>query len=914
MRSIRHWSIKSKLIGLSLASVGVALALSAVGVTVNEHYTMRAFKVEALTSQAEMLAFNSTGVLSFKDVPAAKKLLTSLQSQPTVQFACLYDTDGRVLATYPADFKPDRLPKSTQTNSSRFIGSGELELVRNVVDRGEQVGTLFIRANVSDLHRQMFAYIRIVLAVSTVALVVSLLFAHRLQRSISDPIMRLATTATEISAQGDYSIRVKQQSTDELGVLCAEFNRMLDRVDTSDKALKRAHDDLEDRVLARTTELRESENRLKTIISRLPAGILLIDAKDHTIVDANPVACKMIGATEERVVGQPCHAFICPAERGRCPVGDLGEKVDNAERLLLKFDGGQMPVLKTVVPMAIKDRRLLLEVFIDISERKRAESEIVRAKEAAEAANVAKSRFLANMSHEIRTPMNAIIGFTDLLRKMGSQCDEVTREDYLETIHASGQHLLSLINDILDLSKIEADRMEVEQVRSSPHEMISEVTSVLRVKALEKGLTLDYQWLTGLPETIVTDPARFRQLLMNLVSNAIKFTRKGEVKVLAKLVPDPAEPRLVIQVCDTGIGIPAEKFEAIFDPFVQADTSVTRQFGGTGLGLTICRRIAHTLGGTLDVSSQVGIGSTFTVTLSTGPLDNVTILAAPSADGMRTVRRQAQKGTPSLTGIRVLLVEDGNSNRKLISLVLRDSGAEVTTAENGQIGVDLALGNPFDIILMDMQMPVMDGYAAASLLRQRGLTVPIIALTAHAMKGDRQKCEAAGCSGYVTKPVDADLLIHTIARTRDAAPTGGSGANNAQPDSAPLANDLADGDANTSSGRSDRSKEGPLYSTLPTDNPNYLAIVEEFIPRLQEQLSAIQDALDHDDLPEIGRLAHWLKGAAGTVGFPAFTQPAKRLGTLAKDQQCDQIEAIVAELLELGQRVAVRPNEPSVAS
>ncbi len=529
---------------------------------------------------------------------------------------------------------------------------------------------------------------------------------------------------------------------------------------------------------------------------------------------------------------------------------------------------------------------------------------------------MAKSRFLANMSHEIRTPLNAIIGFTDLLRTSGNQCGEAEREDYLETIHTSGKHLLSLINDILDLSKIEADRLEVEQVRCSPHDIISEIVSVLRVKALEKELTLDYHWNGKVPETICTDPARFRQLLMNLVSNAIKFTSAGKVQIVAELVKDGRDPRLAIQVIDTGVGIPADKFDAIFDPFVQADTSVTRQFGGTGLGLTISRRIAEALGGGIAVTSEIGKGSTFTVTIATGPLDGVRILDAPLADGMRSPRLKAIDPLPSLAGVRILVVEDGDTNRKLIGLVLQRSGVKVTMAENGRIGADLAMKDPFDLILMDMQMPVMDGYTATALLRQHGLTIPIIALTAHAMKGDQDKCLAAGCSGYVTKPIDADMLLRTVAEM-----LGDTRLNPSQDDpqltprdAASLSPISAVGTDTASSPSSGASPNGAaLFSTLPTEDPDFREIVEEFIQRLQDQLAGMQRAIKAQDLQEMARLAHWLLGAGGTAGFPAFTQPAKHLESLVRDRQCDEIEAAVAELLRLSQRIAVSPAEPALA-
>ena len=336
-----------------------------------------------------------------------------------------------------------------------------------------------------------------------------------------------------------------------------------------------------------------------------------------------------------RIVTAPLRQMVAATQR--VAAGDLACSL----AIHSQDELGQLAAAFNSMTQDLKSSHEQLEQRVEQAEITRNESEhmvvelqtlnkgLKTARQTAEAASVAKSRFLANMSHEIRTPLNAIIGFTDLLRKGGDEDNAAEREDYLDIIHTSGKHLLTLLNDILDLSKIEADRLEIEQVRCSPHAIISEIISVLRVKALQKGLSLDYHWSSGVPETICTDPSRFRQLLMNLMSNAIKFTKTGGVQVLAELVQNKSHPHLTIQVIDTGAGIPTEKFQAIFDPFVQADTSVTRQHGGTGLGLTISRRIAQALGGDIAVSSELGKGSVFTVTIATGSLDHVKILERP---------------------------------------------------------------------------------------------------------------------------------------------------------------------------------------------------------------------------------------------------------------------------------------------
>jgi len=529
-------------------------------------------------------------------------------------------------------------------------------------------------------------------------------------------------------------------------------------------------------------------------------------------------------------------------------------------------------------------RRSIQEMW-DIA-RQRAQLE--RTNEIAEAANQSKSTFLANMSHEIRTPLNGILGFTDLLRK-GAESSVAERREWLTTIHTSSRHLLSLINDILDISKIEAGQLEVERVPYSPSEVIAETASLLRPRAFEKNIGFELAFHTPLPRLIYGDPTRFRQVLMNLAGNAIKFTDKGSVRVVARYVDTQHPAQLAIDVIDTGMGISADKLQIIFDPFVQADASVTRKFGGTGLGLAISRRIAQALGGDISVHSEFGRGSVFTLSVPITLVDTAVLDSpAEATDSAEPVK--GPSSAASLSG-RVLLVEDGETNRKMLKIVLTRSGLEVTTAENGQVGAELARRQTFDVILMDMQMPILDGYAATRAIRDEGVTTPIIALTANAMRGDEDQCRAAGCSGYLSKPIDPDQLIAALAKILSSAASVVS-------TSMPW----------------DRTGEGlgPIRSSLPMDDPEFRDLVKEFADSMPERLLAAWKAYRANDGLSLSQLAHAIKGAGGTVGLNALTQPAARLDELAKNELWEDIEPAIRELEALARRIVVDAPESPV--
>jgi signal transduction histidine kinase/ActR/RegA family two-component response regulator len=400
--------------------------------------------------------------------------------------------------------------------------------------------------------------------------------------------------------------------------------------------------------------------------------------------------------------------------------------------------------------------------------------ELRESRVAAEAASQAKSEFLSNMSHEIRTPLTAILGWAEVLGTTGLECG--WPEDSVQAVHTiqrNGEHLLEVINGILDLSKIEAGKFQLELARCSPRAVVEEVAALMQVRAKAKGLTLETTYDPPIPAMIRTDPTRLRQVLINLVGNAIKFTETGYVRVVTRLVKQSGDqPAIQFDVIDTGIGMNAEQINRLFRAFTQVDNSTTRPYQGTGLGLAISKRLTELMGGKILVESEPARGSTFRVTISTGLMNEFEPEIPPEASvSTHSPPGEAKTSYSSNEPLRarVLLAEDGPDNQRLIAFVLRKAGAEVAVAGNGRLAVAKVLegihvGSPFDVVLMDMQMPEMDGYAATAMLRREGINVPVVALTAHAMSGDREKCLAAGCSDYLTKPIGRAKLIEVIRR------------------------------------------------------------------------------------------------------------------------------------------------------
>ena len=556
---------------------------------------------------------------------------------------------------------------------------------------------------------------------------------------------------------------------------------------------------------------------------------------------------------------------------------------------------------KMVVQLERSYRNIEEEVNQRTTQVRRSNEELQKAKAAAEKANRAKDHFLANMSHEIRTPMTAILGFADMMLEPDQTLSD--RHDSLLAIRRNARHLSDLINDVLDISKIEAGQMSVEHIPTELPQLIAQTVSLVRPRVTERGLEFKLVFEGPLPRQIRTDPLRLRQILVNLIGNAQKFTDSGciELRVYCQSAAKAGGNCVVrFSVTDTGIGMTPEQMAKLFKPFTQADTSTTRRFGGTGLGLSICKSLANLLGGDVTARSRPGVGSTFTVTIDGGCIDGVEMLSGLSEAELSRPTVADAGPTIKLRG-RILLAEDGLDNQRLLSLHLRRAGAEVEIAENGRVAVDRVRTEPFDLVLMDMQMPEMDGYAATSKLRECGCKLPIVALTAHAMAEDRDKCIKAGCDDYLTKPIDKIKLLSTI--RRHLSGEASESRNSARRETGSASSALV----------AEPASSARITSAYATD-PEMKQVLDEFIANLPAKVDKLAELLGQGDLEELRRLAHQLKGAGGGYGFPQLTERAAILeGQLKSSAALEAIAGGVRELTDLIRRIdGFRPTaEPA---
>ena len=606
--------------------------------------------------------------------------------------------------------------------------------------------------------------------------------------------------------------------------------------------------------LARRSNQLIAQQSLNTMVidNAIDYAMITLDV-DGLITSWNAGALRLKGFSAQEVIGQPYSCLFSDADvqqrlpetilaqaaaAGRCEcigwrrrkdgsefhiVGSLSAALDQAGRLkgYVNITRDNTLAWQTAEQLDRRTSELALAndlLTIHTDDLQAQAGKLADARRAADEANRSKSEFLANMSHEIRTPMTAILGFTELLANHDdADADGHKRVEYIDTIKRNGDNLLTIINDILDISKIEAGKMSVESIATDPIQIVRDVVTMVGNKARIKGLDFRVDFLSPVPAEIRSDPVRLRQILMNLLGNAIKFTNKGSVTLTVAC--DVPSQTLRFRVLDTGIGLTQTQISKLFGAFVQADASTTRKFGGTGMGLLISKCLAGMLGGDITVWSEHGQGSTFEVRIGTGDLSATKIVSVEQsrlalADHTVTAETLAghtlvsqpvvsqpvasqpvnsqpvnsqpvsQQGLP-LAGLRVVLAEDGPDNQRLIIFHIRKAGAEITTVDNGRKLVELLTDDgsldgellatpPFDIVLSDMQMPELDGYAAVRLLRTKGCTLPIIALTAHTMTGDREKCLNAGCDAYASKPIDRVRLVEACLSAIKLRPRSGS--------------------------------------------------------------------------------------------------------------------------------------------
>jgi signal transduction histidine kinase/DNA-binding response OmpR family regulator len=622
-----------------MLTVAAALALTGGTFLGYDVVVFRSSVRSALATLAGVVESNSTASLAFGDPESAQEILQSLKAEPHIVSACLYGRRGELLASYVrADARRDFRPPKPQADASIF-SSDRLKLFHQVKLDGQAIGTIYLESDLREMDSRLKRYLGIGALGTLAASLLALLLSTRLQRVISVPVLDLAQAAKAVCTEKDFAVRAVKHGQDELGVLTEGFNEMLEELQRRDDELAQHRGDLEEQVTARTSELR-----------------------------------------------------------------------------------------------AIN-------------------AQLLEAKEKAEEASRIKSEFLANISHEIRTPRNGVIGMTELA--LGTELSGEQRE-YLELVRTSADSLLRIINDVLDFSKIEAGKLEVDRVDFKLRDTLEDTVKAFGVRAAQKGLELACEVREDVPEVLVGDPTRLRQVLVNLLGNALKFTDQGEVALQVQVQHSGTEGiTLHFAISDTGIGIPAEKQRVIFDAFSQADGSTTRKYGGTGLGLTISSRLVELMGGRIWVDSVVGQGSTFHFTAHFGAHD------APSEG--------SAAGDVSLVGLRVLVVDDNATNRRILKQTLGLWKAEASLAESGQAAL-VALrqardsGQPFRLVLSDAHMPGMDGFTLAAQIKQEAslAAATIIMLTSGGQRGDAARCRELGIAAYLTKPIRQAELKETV--------------------------------------------------------------------------------------------------------------------------------------------------------
>ena len=1019
MHPLRNLSIRAKLTAIVMITCSIAVLVACTVFAIYDVTTFRRSLAAELGTVARISGSNVTAALTFGDTNAANEILSSLSIQRHIVEACVYRADGTALAEYRRDGSkkvfavPPLLPDQT------LIVSRNMLVFRGIWLDGELIGSIYVKSDLGELHARIARFSEIILAAFLLSLVASFLLASRLQRLISEPIGQLARTASEVSLNKDYSLRVARGNDDEIGFLVDKFNEMLEQIEHRESALQYAHDGLERRVDQRTRELQkevadrtraeqELEERkrfLNSLIENIPLAIVATGSNDKVQM-CNPAFEALFRYSQQAVLGRPLAGLITNSEL-RAEIESTLKSLREGKSVHLvtrrsRGDGSLVDVEAYSVPLGLENKRTgALMLYQDITERKMAEKAMSQAREEAEAASKAKSEFLANMSHEIRTPMNGIMGMTELTLETDLNAEQ---REYLGMVKTSADSLLKLLNDILDFSKIEAGKLDLDFTEFPLRQSLGETLKTLGLRAHQKSLELAWQVADEVPDYLVGDLGRLRQIIINLIGNALKFTEQGEVFLLVEKVRDSSEEvELHFSVRDTGIGIAKDKQSEIFAPFTQADGSTTRLYGGTGLGLGIATRLVEMTGGKIWVESELGRGSTFHFTIRFGIAEDknreqkvpdpeilqdshvlivddnqtnrtillemltqwglraeavsgarpaiaaleqsratkqhfdlvITDLHMPEADGFDLVEKM--RGSPAFDHLpvimlssgsqrsdrercrelaiaaclmkpvqpselldallneltraipertkeiverkfidekrpvlKVLLAEDNPVNRLLARRLLEKYGNTVSAVENGKEALAAIARERPDLVLMDVQMPVMDGLDAIRAVRANEHDssdhLPIIALTAHAMKGDRERCLGAGADEYLTKPIRAAELFAALGRMK----TGNVGPTSPAPIPVALPSPSVD--------RAD-SREA-LHRVGYQENLEELGkLFAEGCPKIME---GIRRSLEMSDGIALEQLARSLQNFSVGLGAPGISRAAEDLQKLAR--------------------------------
>ena len=808
---VRDLSLKRKVMLIVMLTSSVALLLASAGFLAYDLSVFRARMSQDLIAQAEIIGVNSAASLKSSDKKATSAILDALRAKDEIVAAAFYSPDGRLLTYYQRDpANPVEIPPRAEASGYHSDRDSQRVFYRIGPDK-EAIGTVYLESSMQHARERLLRYSGIVAILMCGAALLALLLSSRLQRVISVPIVELEKTMATVSAQKNFSLRVKKTQNDEIGALIDSFNTMLYEIQRRDIAVQRASDALQTRTkqleqevaerervqeqlttLNRTLEQRVAERSaaaeqraeelagsknalekqrriLQSILDSMSDGVIVADDAG-TLLATNRAAEELLKVRASEEVTDDWaerHGFyhddmVTPYRNREFPLMQAlrGQAVDSTKVFVLgdRRDTQGLWLSVNATPLRNEDGVVhnSVAIFRNITASKRAEDALVKAKEAAEAANRSKSQFLANMSHELRTPLNAIIGYSEILTEQAIDTGQEESIPDLEKIHSAGRHLQSLIDDILDLSKIEAGKMELCLDTFDVAEMIREVTTTLQTVVEKNGNALEVNCASEVG-FMHADMTKVRQVLFNFLSNAGKFTENGTVRLEVSRVNQDKREWVRFAVQDTGIGMSDEQMLRLFQDFTQVDASTTRKYGGTGLGLAISRRYCEMMGGTIDVDSQPGLGSTFRFELPAK--------VEARLDAERRADDAASEVEPDLaTGDNVvLIVDDDPVARDVMSRLLAKEGFKTVTAASGIEGLQLARKLRPSVITLDVIMPEMDGWAVLSALKSSEdvSEIPVVMVT---MTDDRHTGYVLGAADYLTKPIDPGRLAGVVNR------------------------------------------------------------------------------------------------------------------------------------------------------